>query len=171
MSQERLEKLQSLMRASNEDWPRKDFFTRSGKLVSWLEVRLAKSVGDSEIEFISSRVEGGRGASTTKYSATILTSDLVIFGELSATDSNQIPPYPVPGDVKIVHRSKITGLTLHHVEYFETDETPDYVSFTADFEDFPSLAIGMPKYSSQLDGSTARIFESLKADLAAAGQR
>lgn len=61
MSQERLEKLQSLMRASNEDWPRKDFFTRSGKLVSWLEVRLAKSVGDSEIEFISSRVEGGRG--------------------------------------------------------------------------------------------------------------
>lgn len=166
MSTKAIEKVQKHLRNSNSDWPR-DQFMRSEKVVSWLEHRLARVVGDDEIEFVTSTVVEGRGGDISKFTATILTKDFVIHGHLEAPSTGeQFPPYPYPGDVRIVPRSQIENLALHHVEYFEDDERPDYVSFTAVFAGLPPMHVGLPRYSNQVDASTSRIFDSLMLDLA-----
>lgn len=165
MSTKAIEEVQKYLRNSNSDWPR-DHFMRSEKVVSWLEHRLARVVGDDEIQFATSTVVDGRGGDVAKFTATILTKDFVIHGHLEAPAAGeQFPPYPHPGDVSIVPRSQIQGLTLHHVEYFEDDERPDYASFTAVFTGLPPMYVGLPRYSNQMDGSTSRIFDSLMLDL------
>ncbi|NKR11235.1 MULTISPECIES: hypothetical protein [Paenarthrobacter] len=165
MSTKAVERIQKHLRNSNYDWPR-DHFTRSEKVVSWLEHRLARVVSDDDIEFATSTVVDGRDGSVAKYTATILTKDFVIHGHMEAPDAaQQFTPYPQPGDVTIVHRSNIQSLTLHHVEESGDDEIPDYVSFTAVFTGLPPVHVGLPRYSAQMDGSTSGIFDSLTRDL------
>ncbi|MFK0042054.1 hypothetical protein ACIQTW_19645 [Paenarthrobacter sp. NPDC090517] len=166
MSTKAIEKVQKHLRNSNNDWPLDHFMLTSHQVVSWLEHRLARVVGDDDIEFVSSTVVDGRGGNTAKFTATILTKDFVIHGHLeSAPAGERQPPYPHPGDVSVVPRSQIESLALHHVEYFEDDERPDYVSFTAVFAGLPPMYVGLPRYSNQMDGSTSRIFDSLMLDL------
>ena len=164
MSKEALERVQKHLRSSNNNWPR-DHFMMSEKVATWLEHRLARAVGDSEVMFVSSTVEDGRGGSRARYAATILTDELVIHGEIQAPENSGRTPYPHQGDVTVVHRSKIQSLILHHVEPADDEGTPDYVSFTATFDGVPPMVVGMPRYSSQMDGSTSNAFDSLMRDL------
>ncbi|WP_458112124.1 hypothetical protein M1D88_18010 [Arthrobacter sp. R1-13] len=171
-SSERIRAIHEHLCAHNYDWPR-DPFTTSEKAAAWLEARLARATGDDEVEFCKSNVEGERGAGLLRYAATIVTPQFIISGDLQTVDPNSYPPYPYKGDVKIVPRSAIQSLTMHHVEYFDVsdEEEPDYISFTATFEGIPPLVVGMPRYSSQCDGSTARLFDSLRSDLLTARGR
>lgn len=165
-SSERIRAIHDHLCAYNYDWPR-DPFTTSEKAAAWLEARLARATGDDEVVYCISNVEGGRGAGLPRYAATIVTSHFIISGDLQTVDPNSYHPYPYKGDVKIVPRSKIQSLTMHHVEYFDLpdEEEPDYISFTAVFEGIPPLVVGMSRYSSQRDVSTARLFDSLRSDL------
>jgi hypothetical protein len=165
MSKEALERVQKHLRSSNNNWPR-DHFMMSEKVATWLEHRLARVVGDSEVQFVSSTVEDGRA----RYSATILTDELVIHGEIQAPEDSGRAPYPHQGDVTVVHRSKIQSLTLHHVEPADDEGTPDDVSFTAAFDGVPPIVVGMPRYPSQMDGSTSKAFDSLMRDLGRASR-
>lgn len=132
----------------------------------WLEHRLARAVGDAEIVFCVATVEGGRGAQPTGYQATIFTPEFVVSGEIRLSDFDH-RQYQPAGDVRIVPRSKIQSLTLHHVDSFASDdEGPDYVSFTATFEGIEPVFVDMPRHAAQDDGSTSRIFDALREDLA-----
>jgi hypothetical protein len=166
MSSERMKAIHDRLCAGNYDWPR-DPFTTSEKAAAWLEARLARATGDDEVQFCMSNVDGGRGGGLPRYTATIVTPQFVISGDLQTVDPNSYPPYPYKGDVRVVPRSSIQSLTMHHVEYFDVpdEEEPDYISFTAVFDGIPPLVVGMPRYSRQRDGSTARLFDSLRSDL------
>jgi hypothetical protein len=166
MSSERIKAIHDRLCEGNYDWPR-DPFTTAEKATAWLEGRLARAIQDDEVQFCVSNVEGGRGGSLPRYTATIVTPLFVISGDLQTVDPNNYSPYPYKGDVKIVPRSSIQSLTMHHVEYFDVpdEEHPDYISFTAVFDGVPPLVVGMPRYASQRNGSTARLFDSLRSDL------
>jgi len=166
MSSERIKAIHDRLCDGNYDWPRNPF-TTSEKAAAWLEVRLARATGEDEIEFCMSSVEGERGVELPRYTATIVTPQFVVSGELQTVDPKGYPPYPYKGDVHVVPRSSIQSLTMHHVEYFEVpdEEERDYISFTAVFGGIPPIVVGMPRYSRQHDGSTARLFDSLRSDL------
>jgi hypothetical protein len=165
MSLKSVEAIHDLLSDANTSWPRFPF-SLIEKRVAFLERRLARAVGLAEIEYcISSGHEVADG--TTKYEATLFTSDLVISGSLLATDIQNVP-YPPQGDVAIVPRSAIRSLTLHHVEYYGDDDNgkPDYVSFTATFDGLPPVFIGLPGGRGAVhDGTTSRLFDALQADL------
>ncbi len=150
---------------ANNNWPRSPWSTAEGR-AGILEKRLARAVGKRDVEFCIASVTDADGG--TQFAATIFTADLVIHGELLATNERQTA-WNLLANVVIVPRSAIRSLTLHQVEYFGNDdaEGDDYVSFTAAYEGMAPTVVGPPS-SGLKRGATSRLFDALQADLAKA---
>lgn len=148
---------------ANHYWPKHAFSHAEAQAV-YLERRLARCVGDAEVEHCVATVTENADGSID-YAAVVLTNETVVTGALKAPAERgeRIPE----GAVHVVPRSAIKGLTLHHVEYFgQDDETGrDYVSFSAAFEGIPPLVVALPGRGASNDGRTGRLFDALKNDL------
>jgi hypothetical protein len=159
-----VDSMHDLLSDANNNWPRSPWSTAEGR-AGILEKRLARAAGKREVEFCIPSVteDGDKG---THFAATIFTADLVISGDLHATNERQTA-WNLLANVVMVPRSAIRSLTLHQVEYFGNDDAAgeDYVSFTAVYEGMAPVIVGSPS-SGLKRGATSRLFDALQADLA-----
>lgn len=155
--------IHELLFTANNRWPKNYFTNIERNFLPLLEKRLARAVGGREIEFCLASVDDERTGGPVTYSATLFTSDLVIIGTMSAGDESAT--YPHKGDVLMVPRSAIRSLTINHVEYYDDDQSRDYVQFTAVFDGAPPVHVGQ-RLTSENDGRTSDLFDSLQSDLA-----
>ncbi|BCW69974.1 hypothetical protein [Arthrobacter sp. NicSoilB8] len=156
--------------AANHYWPRSAFNHAEGQAV-YLERWLARCIGDATVEHCVATVD--ETEATISYSALVLTAEMVIVGALSAARERGFQRLP-DGVVHMVPRTAIQGLAVHHVEYFgyaeDTSASKEYVSFTATFGGMPPAYVSLPSKGVTNDGRTGRMFDSLAADLLAAGK-
>ena len=164
MTSQLVDSMHELLSDVNNNWPRSPWSTAEGR-AGILEKRLARATGKRDVEFCIASVTDV-AAEGTHFAATIFTADLVIYGDLHATNERQAA-YNLLANVVTVPRSAIRSLTLHQVEYFGSDdaEGEDYVSFTATYEGMAPVVVGSPA-SGLKRGATSRLFDALQADLA-----
>ncbi|MGO4188549.1 hypothetical protein [Pseudarthrobacter sp. TAF60_1] len=161
MSAEGFEVIRERLAASNNDWPSRPF-SNADKQAEFLERRLARAIGGREIVFATATVEGVRGnEQPRRYVATLFTEDAIFSGHLTVDLAAMYPP---SGDVRIIPRTAIRSLTLHHVEHDDSSARPDLVSFTATFDGLEPVAVGLPRWGIEGE-SSASLFDSLQSDL------
>lgn len=166
MSKQLLEATHELLTEANSYWPRSAFSFTEGEAVH-LERRLARALGSAEVLLCFATADENEDGSVD-YSAVLLTERFLVAGSLRAA-AVRPESYKAPlGDVCIVPRSAIRGLTLHQADYFGHDygQGSDYVSFTATFEGMPPVVVGPPSRGIRTDGVTGQIFQALQANLA-----
>jgi hypothetical protein len=163
MSKELIQSLHSRLAASNYSWPR-EAFSPAEQAAQYLEHRLARVVGQSDIEFCHAVVDEDREKGTAHYTVVLFTRQHVVRGEIHGSRTERAA-YPPAGDVTIVPRSGLKSLTLHHVEYFDEESRPDHVEFSAAFENLPLVHIGRNRFGESQDEGRNLIFDALQEDL------
>lgn len=165
MSEQLLEGIHDRLTEANSMWPRHAFSFAEGEAVH-LERRLARAIGSEQVELCVSTAVVNEDR-TMDYSAVVLTENFVVAGSLKAA-GDRAERYESPtGDVHVVRRSAIRGLTLHQADYFGLESGPsgNYVSFTAAFEGVPPVVVGPRSRGAANDGRTGQLFDALHADL------